>query len=57
MHITAHDIARIRNIIECARLELTIWTFLSPAQQQSLKKKIAKFQTHIDDFENKIKAE
>jgi len=57
MHITAHDIARIRNIIECARLELKIWTFLSPAQRQSLKKKIAKFQTHIDDFENKIKAE
>lgn len=57
MHITARDIAHIRNIIECARLECKIWTFLSPAQRQSLKKKIVKFQTHIDDFEHKIKVE
>lgn len=51
MHITAHDIARIKNIIQCVQLELRIWRFLSPSQQQSLRRKIAQFQTHIDDWE------
>ena len=51
MHITAHDIARIKNIIQCVQLELRIWRFLSPSQQQSLRRKIAQFQIHIDDWE------
>lgn len=48
IQLTDQDRERVQRVIDSARLELELWHWLSPSQQQSLVKKIQRFQEHLE---------